>query len=256
MLIPGGGFASVGLGMLATGAYLFAVIELILMILAAYTDNRDLMLIVTAMLGLSLVMVTIERIWVRIMRGRGARAEAGEHWMLRYGLAVTMLPWVLGAAAVWAWVSGYAFLVMQGDGMEPSVRSGDIVLVRKRNATPIQRGDILLVRAPEGTAVGQPGELVLVRAAAIGGDVITRQAEHLIVNGDQRHRATANGKRWAKGMSIALDGTEVPADSIFVMQDNEQAGLEGREIGWVGLEDVSGDRLYRLNWSRLFEVVE
>lgn len=110
---------------------------------------------------------------------------------------------------------------VDGDSMEPSLHSGDRVLVRRTRR--VRRGQIALMRSDP------PGALLLKRAVAVPGD-------HL-------------PKEWADPDVEDLADTTVPPDAIVVLGDNRPVSWDSRHFGHVSRARVLGVLLTRVHTS-------
>ena len=128
-------------------------------------------------------------------------------------------------------------LAVSGSSMEPTVRDGGVVLVGLReDPADLRRGDLLVLRDPEGA-------LSLKRVAGVGGDTVVILDAVLTVNGqavDEPYLdlATVDG-------SYAPQVT-VPEGHVYVLGDNRTRSVDSRDYGTVPLEDVVGQVL--LTW--------
>ncbi|MEV5576690.1 S26 family signal peptidase [Spirillospora sp. NPDC052269] len=128
---------------------------------------------------------------------------------------------VLAAVAASA-VAAHRTLILttvDGDSMEPTLHSGDRVLIR-RTRRP-RRGQITLLRS-------EPHDyLLLKRTVAVSGD-------HL-------------PKEWAEFDVESIADATVPTDAIVVMGDNRPASYDSRHFGHVRKARVLGVLLTRVN---------
>ncbi|MFC4912493.1 S26 family signal peptidase [Actinomadura gamaensis] len=127
----------------------------------------------------------------------------------------------LGALAAASLVAVRRTLILttvDGTSMEPSLRSGDRVLIRRTRR--VRRGQITLLRAvPDDT-------LLLKRAVAVPGD-------HL-------------PKDWADPDVKSLADTTVPRDTIVVLGDNRPTSWDSRHFGHVQRTQILGVLLARI----------
>ncbi|WP_051799301.1 S26 family signal peptidase [Catenuloplanes japonicus] len=97
---------------------------------------------------------------------------------------------------------GLRIVIVDGPSMEPALRDGDRVLVR-RDRRP-RRGEIVLVAAP-----GQPMDWIIKRVAGLAGDP-------------------------------APAGGVVPAGMLALLGDNAAASVDSRDFGCVPVAQVWG----------------
>ncbi|MFZ6004414.1 MAG: signal peptidase I [Actinomycetota bacterium] len=134
------------------------------------------------------------------------------------------LPLVLGLLAVRAFL--FAPYSVSSTSMEPTLADGDRVLVNKVDyrASQPRRGDIVLIEAPPGWAIGD--ELVK-RVVAVGGDTVEAADGHLRVNGvapDESYLPVGAG-------TADFDPIEVPDGYVFVLGDNRSESVDSRAFG-------------------------
>ncbi|GAA0239158.1 S26 family signal peptidase [Actinomadura nitritigenes] len=110
---------------------------------------------------------------------------------------------------------------VDGASMEPGLRSGGRVLVRRTRRA--RRGQVVLFWATDGPdgdgpATGRSGTLLLKRVVAVQGDTLPAG--------------------WAEPDVEGIAGTTVPRGSLVVLGDNRPTSWDSRHYGYV-----SGDRL-------------
>lgn len=109
----------------------------------------------------------------------------------------------LAAAGLAVLRGRYVSVTVDGPSMEPTLHSGDVVLVRR---TPLAR-----VR---------PGQLVVFRLGALGSRWFIK-------------RATAVPGEALPGALAGRLGTVVPPDRLAVLGDNPSASADSRTFGYV-----------------------
>jgi signal peptidase I len=117
----------------------------------------------------------------------------------------------LAACALAIMLARRRFLIatITGTSMMPAIRPGDRVLVRRRRCPPVQAGDILLFRDPDGRQA-------IKRVAALAGDV------------------TPSLVRPAVG-----DTKIVPPGMLVFLGDNARSG-DSRDWGFIPADQVIG----------------
>ena len=128
------------------------------------------------------------------------------------------------------------FAVIQGDSMEPVLSENDVLLYAKR-APDIQRGDILLFRAP-----GYGNQLLVKRVIGLPGDTIEVDAEgHVLLNGELLREDSA-----IYGASSLPGDVQFPIQvregCYFVLGDNRASSMDSRMsvIGQVTQDEIRG----------------
>lgn len=125
--------------------------------------------------------------------------------------------------------------LVQGPSMEPTLRTGDRVLVEKlgyRFDEP-QRGDVVLIRSENG------GTDLIKRVAALPGETVSVRGDTVYVDGEPLRGARAS--RDLPGFSGLR--TTVPPGHVYVLGDNRERSLDSRSYGPVPLERVEGEAL-------------
>jgi signal peptidase I len=130
-------------------------------------------------------------------------------WLAGLALAVA------GAAALLR--TGYLAVRVHGASMEPTLHTGDRVLVRRARPDRLRRGQIVVIAHP-----GDP-PLLIKRAVALPGD----RTPHLPALRDAA-------------------GSRVPAGSLVVLGDNAGASFDSRQAGYFGADALVGVVVRRL----------
>ena len=126
------------------------------------------------------------------------------------------------ALAGWLASRRWVVVVVDGPSMEPTLCSGDRVLVRRRPAR-VSVGDVVVVEGPgpggtwSGAVGGHGRRLMVKRVAAAGGDVTPADAAGAVPA-----------------------GTRVPAGRIMVLGDNRSASADSRIVGFIPTDRVFG----------------
>jgi signal peptidase I len=107
---------------------------------------------------------------------------------------------------------------VDGSSMEPTLRSGDRVLIR-RTRRP-RRGQVVLMRFPVRPGRPPDPQLLLKRVVAVHGDHVP---------GD-----------WASPDMKAIGGGEVPPGHAVVLGDNRPVSWDSRHFGFVPRDRVLG----------------
>ncbi len=138
----------------------------------------------------------------------------------------------LGCAAgwyfVWTVARRYAVVDVQGSSMEPTLRHGERVLVRRVPESGVRTGDIIVVErfAPDDQErhARLPGRLahrawVIKRAVAVAGDPVPGSVAY------------------AAGVA---PGTAVPAGCLVVLGDNRAHSTDSRVWGYLPADRLLG----------------
>ena len=117
--------------------------------------------------------------------------------------------------------------------MLPTILPGDWLLVRRRGASHLKRGDIIVHEAIQGgndervkRVVGLPGEEVRLREGI------------LFIDGEPLHEPYLGGLPSSLGLGDRA--WNVDDGAYFVMGDNRAHSTDSRDYGAVGLDSVLG----------------
>lgn len=112
----------------------------------------------------------------------------------------------------------FILTTVDGPSMEPTLRSGDRVLVR-RTSRP-RRGQVVLMHLPVEPGHPPDRALLLKRVAAVGGDHVP--------------------DGWASPDVYGIGGAEVPYGHYAVLGDNRRVSTDSRYFGLVPRDRVVG----------------
>jgi signal peptidase I len=180
---------------------------------------------------------------------------------------------LLGVLVVVAGVNAAVFAVerwivlplhVPSASMEPALRSGDRILVRRtfdtsgQLAEQLDRGDVLVFRAPH-----EDEPLVVKRVIGLPGETIEAQ-DGLVAIDNERVLV----ERWLPAEERALGSpaartvdiprTRLADDEVYVLGDNRGSSIDSREFGAVSLDRVVGrvltrfwpfDRIGTVDWT-------
>lgn len=137
---------------------------------------------------------------------------------------------------------------VQGVGMDPTLKSGSLVLCVKQHALDqlvglipedvrrIERGDLVLIDykiEPDGVTYKKTRSLLLIkRAVALGGDELSEDGGDLIVSG-----SSDLGKLVSSDLVFPVT---VPTGFLFALGDNHELSVDSRQraFGMVAEADV------------------
>jgi signal peptidase I len=128
----------------------------------------------------------------------------------------------------------------EGPSMDPTLHSGDQVLVDKRayrNKLP-RRGDLVVFRAP------RTGEVTLKRAIGLPGDTVGIEDGVLVVNGRRKVEPYADPDAID---SVYFGPVRVRPGTVFFLGDNRLDSHDSRDFGAVAERDLIG-RVRGLIW--------
>lgn len=129
-------------------------------------------------------------------------------------------------------------LTVRGESMEPTLGENDVVLVARflPNASAVRRGDLVVLRDPEGDlslkrVVGLPGQRVAIRDAVLEVDGIAPTEPYV---------------DHSRIDSVYFGPMTVPAGSVFLMGDNRANSIDSRDYGALDLDRMVGRVVLRL----------
>lgn len=166
------------------------------------------------------------------MPGRQAETPAaGQRPPGRVGRARRALLWpslalLVGLLAGWAAEP----VRVSGPSMEPTLRSGQWVLLVHARVGPLGRGDVVVLRSPAG------GRAVK-RVAAVAGDQVELRGGVLVVDGRPVPEPYAD-RTGTDG--VWFGPATVPPGSVFVLGDRRAASRDSLDYGPVRTGDVLG----------------
>jgi signal peptidase I len=126
-------------------------------------------------------------------------------------------------------------LRVDGDSMAPTLRSGDVAVVRKFGAP--HAGQVVSLRDP------QDGSPVVKRVVALGGQTVEIRDAYLYVDGVQVDEPFVDHSRID---GVYFGPVTVPAGDVFVLGDSRNGSIDSRVFGPVPAGSVTGRVLVRL----------
>lgn len=185
---------------------------------------------------------------IPVVRGRHAAprpARSAGRWALVIAREVGIVAAVVVAVVILARLALGQVSYVADDAMEPTLSSGDRVLVTPWGGS--SAGDLVLVRAPEAWRV--PADVAVARLIATGGQRVACC--------DDAGRITVDGapliEDYVAGPTdqVAFDVT-VPEGRVFVLADRREAARDSRALldaqaGTLAADDVLG-RVVWLVW--------
>ena len=129
-------------------------------------------------------------------------------------------------------------------GMAPTIRRGDMILVRKSSTYMPKRGDVVVFKS---SADG--GVPLVERVAALGGESVEIRDGSVYINGEKTECPRLKDIEYISDGKFGVNGEafKVPVGSLFVLGDNSVNSLDSREFGAVAESDLIG-RAYKIYW--------
>ncbi len=129
--------------------------------------------------------------------------------------------------------------LIRGRSMEPSYRSGDLLLVRTLGRGAPARGDVVVLRNPR-----EPEVHDLKRVVGLPGESIRLADGSLYVDGAHLPELYLGGLPASLGLE-RRDWT-LPADRYFVLSDNRARGTDSRHFGPVRRAAILGTVYFKV----------
>lgn len=129
-------------------------------------------------------------------------------------------------------------LMVTSESMEPTLFTGDRVIMKRIEEYTPERGDVVVLKDPVKKA-----DLLTKRVVAVSGDVIRIVNGVVFVNEQQEMSnflTNANMKLNWPNCKIA-----VPNGEVFVLGDNRNRSFDSLNFGPVDLHDLRGKLMYR-----------
>ncbi|MGX7243460.1 signal peptidase I [Enterococcus quebecensis] len=152
----------------------------------------------------------------------------------------------IGLAVVLVLLREFVFtpVVVKGHSMDPTLADGERVIALKN--TEINRFDIVTFPAPD-----EPKKSYIKRVIGLPGDTIEYKKDVLYINGKEVKEPYLDKfkSEVTDGLPLTYDFTlnevtgekKVPKGEYFVMGDNRRNSKDGRMIGFISKDNISGD---------------
>lgn len=135
-------------------------------------------------------------------------------------------------------VIGFSFV--NGDSMEPSLHSGELVMYLRVNQD-YRKGDVVSVRIPSG-------EYYVKRIIALEGDLLDIKDGKVYLNGELLDEPYIMGETLEQSAAIHYP-FRLQKGQIFVMGDNREVSMDSRNFGVVGKGQIKGKLWFRAGWG-------
>jgi signal peptidase I len=133
--------------------------------------------------------------------------------------------------------------------MEPTLQIGDRIIVSKLsvNLGTINRGDIVVFKAPPAEHCGEIVTDLVKRVIGLPGDYLTSKGNTIYV-GTSPTTEVALNETWThtEPLGTPIGNVHVPARSYFVMGDNHADSCDSRMWGSVPKSDIIGKVFLRI----------
>ena len=133
--------------------------------------------------------------------------------------------------------------------MEPTLQIGDRIIVSKLsvNLGTINRGDIVVFKAPPAEHCGEVVTDLVKRVIGLPGDYLTSKGNTIYV-GTSPTTEVALSEPWThtEPLGTPIGNVHVPANTYFVMGDNHADSCDSRMWGSVPKSDIIGKVFLRI----------
>jgi signal peptidase I len=153
---------------------------------------------------------------------------------------------VIAAVAVSFVMRTFAFqtFFIPSASMEPTLQIGDRIIVNKLSVDfgTINRGDILVFKAPPAENCGEPVTDLVKRVIGLPGDQLSSKGDTIYVNG------VAIKENWThtEPLGQAITPVTVAANHYFMMGDNHSNSCDSRMWGTVPKSNIIGKAFVRI----------
>ena len=163
--------------------------------------------------------------------------------------------WIIGVIVVTLLIKKFVFtpVIVSGDSMAPNLQHHEMVFATRRSK--IERFEIVTFPSPY-----KPKETYVKRIIGLAGETVAYRADQLYIDGKEvaepfledfkaklpvgeylTHAQSGPGFTSDDFSLQTLFGIEkVPAGSVFVLGDNRQDSTDGRVIGFVAEDAITG----------------
>lgn len=160
-------------------------------------------------------------------------------------VAILILCWELldYQAILWKKYFVEAFK-MTPSSMEPTLKSGDRMLVRKSGKYTPKRGDVIVFKSPM-----DPNVPWAKRVVAFGGESVEIRGKDIYINGEKLTCPPFQNIEYVSTGELGVAGEpfEVPNASVFVLGDNSSNSRDSRFYGAIPETDLIG-KAYKIYW--------
>ncbi len=128
--------------------------------------------------------------------------------------------------------------------MEPTLQIGDRIIVSKLSVDfgTINRGDVLVFRAPPAENCGEPVTDLVKRVIGLPGDHLTSKGNTIYVNGAAFKEAWTH----TEPLGSAIGNVTVAPNQYFMMGDNHGNSCDSRMWGTVPRSYIIGKAFLRI----------
>jgi signal peptidase I len=136
--------------------------------------------------------------------------------------------------------------------MESTLLVGDQIAVSKIAFLfrDVERGDVVVFALPEHVPTDRPGEPLIKRVVAVGGDTLRMSSTALYVNGQRQPAPPLSAAHGPLRLSAdgSIDTVIVPDGHVYVIGDNRANSYDSRSWGALPVSSIQGTPLF-VYWS-------
>ncbi|MEE0776197.1 MAG: signal peptidase I [Bacillota bacterium] len=160
-----------------------------------------------------------------------------EHIVKKHKKASIFL-WMIPLACIAIIYFSFGLSIVSGPSMEPTLKDGETLIIRKAMASQYCKcGDIAVI-APSD----QANTYLIKRIIAIGVDKVTVRDGAVWVNGKALKESYLPPEATTEGN---FQEVIVPQGEIFVLGDNREESTDSRELGCFSQKDIFGIVLWK-----------
>jgi signal peptidase I len=139
---------------------------------------------------------------------------------------------------------GFQTFYIPSASMEPTLQIGDRLIVDKLSVDfgTINRGDIVVFKAPPAEHCGAKVADLVKRVIGLPGDHLTSNGNTIYVNGQPLNEAWTH----TEPLGPAIVNVTVPANNYFMMGDYHSDSCDSRSWGSVPRSDIIGKAFVRI----------
>lgn len=142
-----------------------------------------------------------------------------------------------------------------GDSMRPEYKNGDVLEIDK-NFTNLKRGDIVLLKAPNRSSIGEPhpGQLFIKRIIGLPGEKVEIKNSKVFINGKELNEAVyVTGGIDGSTSTSGTINTTLSNDKYFVLGDNRNFSYDSRMFGAVLKAEIVGAIIRKIEVKCTYE---
>ena len=152
-------------------------------------------------------------------------------WIRRIALLLLFLVVLAGIGVAFAGVFFYDFFVVPTASMEPTLHSGDRLLIRPLEDDDVDRGRLVVFRVPDAS-----GALASLRIVGLGGEVVDADDGEITIDGEPLDEDYVDDDVSTTG----VERTKVPKGHVYLLGDNRGESSDSRIYGPVPVENLTG----------------